>query len=43
LLRQRLVEGGLQTAREREWDGVYEQLLADYRDAIESWRLVRAA
>jgi phosphatidylinositol alpha 1,6-mannosyltransferase len=42
-LRQSLVEGGLQTARERVWDGVYDQLLADYRDAIESWRLVRAA
>src|SRR3954465_6769118 len=42
-LRQSLIEGGLQTGREREWAGVYEQLLADYQDAIESWRLVRAA
>jgi glycosyltransferase involved in cell wall biosynthesis len=43
LLRQSLIEGGLQTARERDWDAVYDQLLADYRQAIESWRLVRAA
>jgi phosphatidylinositol alpha 1,6-mannosyltransferase len=43
LLRQSLIEGGLQTARERDWAAVYDQLLADYRLAIESWRLVRAA
>ena len=42
-LRHSLAEGGLQTARERAWDGVYDQLLDDYRDAIESRRLIQAA
>jgi hypothetical protein len=38
-----LSDGALRTARERGWDGVYQQLLADYQDAIDSRRLVRAA
>jgi glycosyltransferase involved in cell wall biosynthesis len=42
-LRCRLSDGALRTARERGWDGVYQQLLADYQDAIDSRRLVRAA
>jgi phosphatidylinositol alpha 1,6-mannosyltransferase len=42
-LRRRLAEGALRTARERGWDEVYEALLQDYQDAIESRRLVRAA
>jgi phosphatidylinositol alpha 1,6-mannosyltransferase len=42
-LRRSLTEGALQTARERGWDGVYDRLLEDYRDAIESKRLIQAA
>jgi glycosyltransferase involved in cell wall biosynthesis len=42
-LRRTLLQGGLQTARERSWAEVYDRLLKDYRDAIESRRLVRAA
>ena len=42
-LRRRLAGGALRTARERGWDEVYAQLLADYRNAIESRRMVRAA
>jgi phosphatidylinositol alpha 1,6-mannosyltransferase len=42
-LRRRLGEGGLRTAGERQWDQVYDQLLDDYRQAIESRRLVQAA
>jgi glycosyltransferase involved in cell wall biosynthesis len=42
-LRQRLIDGALQTARERSWDGVYAQLLQDYQDAIVYKRLTRAA
>jgi glycosyltransferase involved in cell wall biosynthesis len=42
-LRRHLADGGLQTARERGWDEVYDQLLDDYRDAIESRRLIQAA
>src|SRR6478672_1486272 len=41
-LRRRLVEGALQTAAERRWDGVYDQLVADYRAAASS-RVIRAA
>ena len=41
-LRRRLVEGALQTAGERRWDGVYDQLVADYRAAASS-RVIRAA
>jgi glycosyltransferase involved in cell wall biosynthesis len=42
-LRDRLSEGALRTASERGWDGVYDRLLEDYRDTIESRRLIRAA
>jgi phosphatidylinositol alpha 1,6-mannosyltransferase len=42
-LRCRLSEGALRTARARGWDEVYQQLLADYQEAIDSRRLVRAA
>jgi glycosyltransferase involved in cell wall biosynthesis len=42
-LRRALVDGALQTARERGWDEVYGRLLEDYREAVESRREVRAA
>jgi hypothetical protein len=42
-LRRRLAEGALRTARERDWNQVYERLLADYTAAIEGKRLTRAA
>jgi glycosyltransferase involved in cell wall biosynthesis len=42
-LRRHLVQGALATARERGWDPVYDRLLDDYREAIESRRLVQAA
>jgi glycosyltransferase involved in cell wall biosynthesis len=42
-LRSKLSSGGLRTAAERGWDTVYDRLLEDYRDAIESRRLIRAA
>ena len=42
-LRHRLVQGGLATAAERRWDEVYDQLLSDYREAIENRRLIQAA
>ncbi|MGH7510149.1 MAG: glycosyltransferase family 4 protein [Gemmatimonadales bacterium] len=42
-LRRRLSEGALETARERGWDDVYAQLLDDYKDTIESRRLIKAA
>jgi glycosyltransferase involved in cell wall biosynthesis len=42
-LRAGLAEGALQTARERGWDPVYDRLLMDYRDAVESKRLIQAA
>jgi len=42
-LRRRLSEGGLATAAERRWDTVYEGLLQDYREAIESRRMIEAA
>lgn len=35
-LRQRLSEGALRVAAERGWDQVYDQLLDDYREAIEA-------
>jgi glycosyltransferase involved in cell wall biosynthesis len=41
-LRRRLGQGGLQTAAERRWDAVYDQLVADYRAAAAS-RATRAA
>jgi glycosyltransferase involved in cell wall biosynthesis len=42
-LRRTLSEGALETARERSWDEVYDQLIEDYQDTIESSRVVRAA
>jgi phosphatidylinositol alpha 1,6-mannosyltransferase len=42
-LRRKLAEGGLKTAREHRWDDVYDRLIEDYQDAIESRLLVRAA
>ena len=30
-LRQRLATGGLATAAERQWDGIYDQLIEEYR------------
>ena len=42
-LRRRLSEGALRTAHERGWDDVYDQLIADYQDAIENRRLIQAA
>jgi len=35
-LRRRLAAGALATAKVRDWDRVYDQLLADYRAAIEA-------
>src|SRR4051812_14050137 len=42
-LRRRLSEGALRTAHERGWDEVYDQLIADYQDAIDNRRLIQAA
>ncbi|MGI8818459.1 MAG: glycosyltransferase family 4 protein [Gemmatimonadales bacterium] len=42
-LRRRLSEGALRTAHERGWDEVYDQLIADYQDAIDNKRLTQAA
>ena len=43
-LRRRLAEGALRTARERNWDEVYDRLLEDYADAVRGGRrLTRAA
>jgi hypothetical protein len=42
-LRHRLAQGGLATAAERTWDQVYDRLLEDYREAIESRGLIQAA
>jgi glycosyltransferase involved in cell wall biosynthesis len=42
-LRRRLAEGGLETARQREWGRVYDRLLADYREAVDRKGLIRAA
>jgi glycosyltransferase involved in cell wall biosynthesis len=42
-LRGSLASGALQTARERGWDHVNDRLLEDYREAIESKRLIQAA
>jgi glycosyltransferase involved in cell wall biosynthesis len=41
-LRRRLAEGALQTAAERRWDAVYDQLISDYRAAAAA-RATRAA
>jgi glycosyltransferase involved in cell wall biosynthesis len=42
-LRHSLTEGSLQTARERGWDEVYDRLIQDYQDTIESRRMIQAA
>ncbi|HEY3013003.1 MAG TPA: glycosyltransferase family 1 protein [Gemmatimonadales bacterium] len=42
-LRHNLAGGALQTARERSWDQVYDQLIEDYRAAIENRRMTQAA
>jgi phosphatidylinositol alpha 1,6-mannosyltransferase len=42
-LRRRLSEGGLKTAQQRPWDEVYDQLIADYQDAIDVRHMTRAA
>jgi phosphatidylinositol alpha 1,6-mannosyltransferase len=42
-LRRRLGEGGLRTARERDWAQVYDRLLDDYEEAVEGKGLTRAA
>ena len=42
-LRRRLADGGLETARQREWSRVYDRLLADYREAVDRKGLTRAA
>jgi len=42
-VRRRLSEGALRTAQERGWDEVYDQLIADYQDAIDNRRLIQAA
>jgi glycosyltransferase involved in cell wall biosynthesis len=39
-LRRRLAEGALRTAQERKWDEVYDRLLEDYQDTIETGRQV---
>ena len=42
-LRQRLAAGALRTARERDWDAVYDLLLEDYRQAVAAKAETRAA
>jgi len=42
-LRQRLSAGALGTARERDWDAVYDQLLEDYRLAVAAKAETQAA
>jgi glycosyltransferase involved in cell wall biosynthesis len=42
-LRETLAAGGLATAAERSWDKVYDRLIQDYQEAIESNRIVQAA
>jgi glycosyltransferase involved in cell wall biosynthesis len=42
-LRRQLAAGGLATAVERGWDQVYDELLEDYRAAIENRGMVQAA
>jgi hypothetical protein len=42
-LRRHLAAGALRTAQERGWSEVYDQLIADYRDAIENRRMIQAA
>jgi glycosyltransferase involved in cell wall biosynthesis len=42
-LRRRLADGALRTARARDWGTVYDQLLADYREAVAAGGAHRAA
>ncbi len=42
-LRRRLARGALSAARERDWNAVYERLIADYRAAMEAKGVKRAA
>ena len=42
-LRRRLGQGGLETAAARDWDRVYDRLLADYAEAIEGKGMTQAA
>ena len=42
-LRRRLARGALRSARERDWNTVYDRLIADYRAAIEAKEVERAA
>jgi hypothetical protein len=42
-LRRHLSVGALRTARERDWNQVYDRLLADYAEAVEGKRLTKAA
>lgn len=42
-LRRRLAEGALRTARERNWDEVYDRLVRDYEEAVAAAGVRRAA
>jgi glycosyltransferase involved in cell wall biosynthesis len=42
-LRRRLGAGALATARARDWDTVYDQLLRDYRETVEAGAEIRVA
>ena len=42
-LRRRLAAGALATARARDWDTVYDQLLQDYQEAVDARGETRAA
>lgn len=42
-LRRSLAEGGKRTAEKRGWNEVYDRLLRDYQDVIDSGSLIRAA
>ena len=42
-LRRRLAAGALATARARDWDTVYDQLLEDYQEAMDARGETRAA
>jgi glycosyltransferase involved in cell wall biosynthesis len=42
-LRRRLARGALRAAKARDWNAVYDRLIADYRDAIAARQLEKAA
>jgi phosphatidylinositol alpha 1,6-mannosyltransferase len=42
-LRRRLADGGLETAKARDWAQVYDRLVADYEEAVQGKGLIRAA